>query len=275
MNPPPAAAAFPVRLKLLLGPRRMTPWASALQIPSGTMTRMFREGIPPTYETLSKMMRTENVSISWLLGAACPAYLYTGAADDDAMAEELEARVADETSWRVNVLTDGQACAIVLTQPASIEDAKGSRLNYTAVEVICGPCGERTAAVIAIAPPKCAGQLVRISHAQMRQIYQDGVGTFQLLGGQGVPGLLDAGEPGPFTMDTLATCRAEAGGWNPREHSRDGLPHTLERMLQVWSKFTDAERQAIGVVVEPLMALAEHRLDPLALSTGYRLPGGD
>lgn len=252
----------------------MTPWATGLKIPSGTMTRMFREGIPPTYETLSKMMRTENVSLSWLLGANCPAYLYTATTSDAATAEELEIRISEEPSWRMHVLSDGDACALVLTQPACFID-KAARIDYFAVEVICGPVGELTAAVMAIGPPANVGQLVKLTHDQMQQIYRQGVGTFQLIGGHGVPGLLDpTGFGDDLSAERLAAFRIEAGACAELEPPpEDGVPAALSRLLHAWARFTDAERQAVGLLVEPLIERARARIDPLFVATGYDAPG--
>jgi len=252
----------------------MTPWATALKIPSGTMTRMFREGIPPTYETLSKMMRTENVSLSWLLGANCPAYLYTATTSDAATAEEVEIRVTDERGWRIHVLSDGDACAVVLTQPACFID-KAARIDYFAVEVICGPVGERTAAVLAIGAPDNVGQLVKLTRDQMQTIYREGVGSFQLIGGHGVPGLLDLkGLADDWTPERLAAFRIEAGACADLDPApEDGVPAALSRLVHAWARFTDSERQAVGVLVEPLIERARARVDPLAVSTGYVAPG--
>lgn len=255
---------FKSRLQLILGPRKKTPWATAMQIPSGTMTRMFGEGIPPTYETLAKVMRTENVSLSWLLGGDCPPYLYSSTPDDAVTAQELAARLDDEASWVLHVISDGAICVFALTQPASIEERKGS-IPYNAVEIIAGPIGKRTAATLAKLPDARVGHLVKVTDQQIRNFYSTGIGTFQLLGDADTEGLLPRHYPREqkaFAGDMELSSWLIGGLHVSAAPRPEYLPPTLDRITRAWGKFNDEEQRALSIIMDPLLAIVETRPTP-------------
>lgn len=177
-TPPPAT--FSARLKLVLGNRKPTPWSENLLIPSGTMSRMFKgDGVPPTYETLAKITRTENVSLSWLIEGVGTQYLIGLIPDDDELAGEVEARLQEEPAWHVDALTDGQLLIVILSQPAQLVEKRGN-IDYVAVDVLGGVVADRVMEVLAAHGQRVA--MKKWSRERVLAGLQHGLGTFELFG---------------------------------------------------------------------------------------------
>ncbi len=176
----PTPSTFSARLKLVLGNRKPTPWSENLLIPSGTMSRMFKgDGVPPTYETLAKITRTENVSLSWLIEGVGSPYLIALVPDDAELTGEVETRLQEEPSWRIDVLTDGQLLIVVLSQPAQIVEKRGN-IEYIAVDVFGGVVAPKVMDMLAR-----YGQRVTMKKWPRERLIPGlrlGLGTFQLLG---------------------------------------------------------------------------------------------
>lgn len=176
----PAPATFSARLKLVLGNRKPTPWSENLLIPSGTMSRMFKgDGVPPTYETLAKITRTENVSLSWLIEGVGAQYLIGIIPDDGELAGEIEMRMQEEPAWQVDALTDGQLLIVILSQPAQFVEKRGN-IDYVAVEVFGGVVGPAAMDVLAAYGERVA--MKKWPKERMLPGLQHGLGTFELFG---------------------------------------------------------------------------------------------
>jgi hypothetical protein len=212
------------------------------------------EGSPPTHETLTRIMRIENVSVSWLLGADCPPFIVRRTVDDLDTANAVRAHLDDSDDWNVSVLSSGDMCAIVLHQPAEIgSDDQPTR--YTAIEVIAGPFGALTA--VAIRQRRSPDQIEthRIDAATMREIYAGRLGTFALLGDGNTPGVIVPGQPRnecPDLMDLIAS-----------PTSRVAEPHhpynIADQLREAWPLMQEGEQETLGRMLAPLIEDVEKR----------------
>lgn len=250
---PAHSITFSQRLKLLLGPRKMTPWATELRIPSGTMTRMFQgDGIPPTYETLVRIMRTENTSLSWLLGGDCAPFLVSHTIDDAGSAELLQAHVSDSDTWEVVVLGGGDLGAILLHEEGAIEHPNGT-IHYTAIELIAGPIGPRTAAVLHQISPR--GLATRnVGRPTMRAIYAGKLGTYRLVGDH-AGGLV---QPGKIYRQDVSPLNLTPGG-RLAEIRAEYTATMTQRFTEAWPRLQDSEREIMTRLLEPFLDHVTHR----------------
>lgn len=251
--------AFASRLSSLISPRRRTPWGANLLIPSGTMTRMFTgDGIPPTYETLQKIARTENVNLSWLLGERVPRYNIAHCGPDDVLADELHARLSEESSWQVSMLISTRHAIFVLSQPAQIEEKRGV-IDYTAVEVLTGAVGDTSAWEILGSPDRLHAA-VFIDEHPMAAALQHGVGTFQLFGDDSHAGLIPRHRN--ITPIRVPPKRQRSSELLMLKEETTGYPEadrTMIRLIDAWRFLNQDERKALDIVLAPLLAQASKR----------------
>lgn len=139
------------RLEAILGGRKPYAWAERVGLSSGTMNRLLKGSFPDP-EKLIPACRIENLSLSWLLDGMGSPYLVHAHADDRSAARTLLQHLSDEPGWHVFVVRSELGWTPVLHQPVESTTAEGTVYRYRAVEVIAGPCAEKTAQVLA-APP--------------------------------------------------------------------------------------------------------------------------
>lgn len=251
----PVFGTFAERIRFVAAGRRMKPWTDALAIPAGTRARMLKdEGIPPTYEMLVRLMRVEAVSLSWLLGATVAPYLVNRTLDDAETGERLEQLLRDEMSWRVTVLMDGNRAALLLHQPAAI-DVKARTIDYTAIELIAGPVGERAMAQLRDDQGRVV-EVVRVPQQRMREIYSGLLGTFQFFGNEKHPGLLKRKGIYSDKVNSLEAHNLRVAEGIPES---DDVPRALAPIARWWPLLTDAERDAITTLLDPVIEKAARR----------------
>lgn len=221
-------------------------------IPAGTRARMLKDdGIPPTHETLARIMRVENVSLSWLLGADAAPFLVNRTRDDHETAQRLDDLLADEDSWRVVVLVDGDAAALVLHQPAQIQ--RGNKVvEYIAMEVIAGPFGERTFDVLKQRRYGRVQAVARIAPHDMRAIYAGQAGSYRILGDAKHDGLIDPAAKGDIDL-SQAIDNITRHQLRVAESGTGGVPKPLMPLARWWPMLQDAERDAITTLLDPFI----------------------
>lgn len=240
---------FSQRLKLLLGLRKMTPWATELRIPSGTMTRMFQgQGIPPTYETLVRIMRTENVSLSWLLGGDCAPFLVARTVDDDETAELVKAHMEDGFGGEFVVLGGGGLGAILMYDEAEIDHPNGT-ISYLAVDLIAGPIGSRAAMMLRQAAPAGGPSTRNVGTAAMRDLYAGRLGTYDLLGDDNGDALIF---PYKVYREDISPLDLDRKG-RIAEIQTEYAATTVQRFAEAWPRMQEAEQDVMTRLLEPFI----------------------
>lgn len=132
---------FRDRLETVAAGRKLTVWAKSLGLSSGTASRLSK-GIAPGPEQLIPILKSENVSITWLLEGRGAPYIVSQCVTAEDMFETLETLVVDEPEdWQVYALGDGDNGVVILTQPGKYV-AGNQEIDYTILEIISGPFGE-------------------------------------------------------------------------------------------------------------------------------------
>lgn len=257
----PHKGTFAERIRFLVADRAVTRWAEFLGIPAGTRSRMLKgEGIPPTYETLARIMRVEGVSLSWLLGADVAPYMVWRTLSDAETAGRLFQVLEDEPDWKIELLTDGERAAVVLHQPAEI-DHKSIAIPYVTVEVVAGPFGEESIRQVIKANGGFVQQICRVTSAVMRDIYAGMLGTYQLVGDAKRRGLVDIAKDGVVdiekNLDNLSRHRLRVAESLPPYGE---IPKPIAPLARWWPLLSDAERNAITTLLDPVLENAARRL---------------
>lgn len=252
MRNAPTPTTFSARLKLVLGGRKPTPWCENLLIPSGTMSRMFKgDGVPPTYETLAKITRTENVSLSWLLDGIGAMYLIGLVADDANLAGEVRMRLEDEPLGSIAVLTDGDRAAVVFHQPAQLVERRGP-IDYQAVEVLAGPIGmEFATAMTSLGGMR--GIIVKtLPREEMLQGMRGGWGSYQLLGEDGRGGMLNEVAAGYTLYNGQKSFKVSDVFSADDGFKAAGIRAELMKLTALMPDLQPDERTAIAVLVDAM-----------------------
>jgi len=143
---------FIARLHRVIGDRKPYPWGSSVGLTRGAIHRLLRGQLPDP-ERLLPLVRTEGLSLSWLLtGQGTPYVVHVPATDAQGadlvrqLAEEMEA----PSAWLIaNREAPGSVVAI-LSEHVSKAPAEGDPYEYEHAELIGGPrCGALTAAAVA------------------------------------------------------------------------------------------------------------------------------
>lgn len=228
---------FAERLEWLCAGRTIGAWAKRIGMRGASIDALRGpEGRPPGQEFLTRIMRIENASISWLLGGNTPPFLVARTASDGETGHLLAAHLGDE-AWQLEVAHDAdERTALVLHQPAAIVTDKGEDIPYRAVQVIAGPCGARTADHL---PDGCSVHYLT-AHA-MDALYAGRVGTWLLFGGEDQPPLLDANAHYPAPSPRPSLRIAESHGTPP------------ERLAAAWPDLPKQDRHALDVVITAVL----------------------
>lgn len=249
----PTNGGFAERLRHVIAGRKIDPWARKLRIPAGTRARMLKgQGVPPTHETLARLMRVENCSISWLLGASTPPYLVARTIDDLDTAEQLQQHLGDSSGWQTHLLMADGLQAWVLHQPATL-DRDGEPIDYTAVRVIAGPSGPRTSGVIIREGGGLVGGAQTISGDFMRRVYGGEMGTFQLFGDGATPGLIGRQTMEPVHVDRIAPMASAQERVAEQPSSTYGRARIARELAEIWPILQDNERAAINTLLDPFL----------------------
>ena len=166
------------RIDTMLCGRKIHAWGKAIGL-SRSVLQALKNGKLPGADKLGPIIRSENLSLSWLLEGIGKPYLINSCGSDEECSE-LITELLQEQWQRVYLLTDGAQVAAVLTQPGGY-DYSGVNYLYTIVEVVCGVLGQQTLSIIQqqVAPQSL--HYLRISSNAMRQLTRGQLGTYKLL----------------------------------------------------------------------------------------------
>lgn len=245
----PTNGSFADRLRWVLGPRKATAWAKRLQIPAGTRDRMLRAGgIPPTYESLTKIMRTEHVSLNWLLGGEGAPFLLARTASDAETAELLRQHLQEE-AWRVHLVIDEHCAALVLHQPAEL-GAGDASIRYQAIEILAGPVGPAAFDVLQALRYGRIDGVTRLEADEMADLYAGRIGTFALIGDEKFDGLIGPG------IDRGVDVSAAIEDLGARHVADGGLevPDPIQPLARWWPLLEPGEREALQTLLDPFLA---------------------
>lgn len=223
------------------------------------------EGRPPSHEFLTRMMRTENASLSWLLGARVAPFLRSTATSDADTAQLLDAHLSDEC-WSVALLTDGMAAVWVLHQPAAIEYSNGIT-HYRATAIIAGPSGEATGELLARHGHRTLPHVQQVPSSTLHAIASGHVGTYRLFGDDKARGLID-----PTTARHGITLRDAQSG-NARHVAESAalyqvMPQPAREIVDAWGTLPADRRRALELVVTGLVTPPADLFDALPNAAG-------
>jgi hypothetical protein len=242
-----ATDSFSDRLRKVISGRKIAPWADFMRIAPATRSRMLKDdGIPPTYETLARIMRVENASISWLLGGNTAPYLVYRPSDEESAGEAMAQLLEEEAGWQIHLLVSGMRTAWLLVQPAELDHPKGV-IHYWAIALIAGPVGATTLAAI----DQWRGGIVQGVHTlpeeTMADLYEGHLGTWQLVGQPHDPtaGLVDARSNQNVNLTSAPPAQLRVA---------DGAIHEpLQPLNDWWPLLADAERSALMTLLDPFL----------------------
>lgn len=224
------------RLEFLAAGRSLHGWAKAIGLPKITIENVMK-GNGLSYETLAHLHRVENVRTDWLLEGRGSPFSVNACLCDEAAGQLLDELLAER--WEVDVLTDEQRIAIVLSQPAQVQvkdgkDGAGHQkyrdINYRLVEIVCGALGARA---IARATSFGIHRVLQIGSDLMRDLERGRLGSYLLFAAptavlpKAVPyahisGLLEGlsrGEQAPMTPDERQLLRSYRGMSADKQHA--------------------------------------------------------
>lgn len=245
--------SFADRLRRVIGGRKISPWARQMGIPDGTRSRMLKDGgIPPTYDTLARIMRVENVSISWMLGGSTPPYLVYRPADEQCAGEAMAELLEEEAGWQIHLLVSGRRTAWLLVQPAELDHTNGV-IRYWATALIAGPVGATTLAAI----EQWRGGIIQGVHTlpseTMTDLYEGKLGTWQLVGQPHDPtaGLIDARSDQNINLTSAPPVQLRV--------AEDGINEPLKPLNEWWPLLAEAERSALMTLLDPFLENVRQR----------------
>ncbi|MGB0693708.1 MAG: hypothetical protein ACPGPD_13380 [Pseudomonadales bacterium] len=178
---------FKNRLETVMADRKITRWGVENGLNSGTTGRI-NQGHVPGADIQTLIMRIENVSTSWLMDKSGSPYLHHQVHSDEDGAAFLDELFAED--WKIYVLTCPLGQILVLTLPAQMAYKK-EHIDYTAIEVLHGALGDRCRQVVKEHGPVLCQS---IEPALYQRAIREGMGTFELLGDDNHPGLLDGAQ---------------------------------------------------------------------------------
>lgn len=248
----PPTGGFAQRLTWLLAGRKLTPWAKHLGMAGASIDAMRGDAArPPSHEFLTRIMRTENASLSWLLGADVPPFLHTITRGDSDTATALAAHLDDE-DWRVALLTDGSATAWVLHQPAAIVHPRGE-IPYRAITVIAGPSASATERALSESGHAAIEHVQHIPSPSLDSVARGMAGTWALFGNSKTPGLLNnATAKAGITLHNARPDEAWRISEEPPGYA--DLPPPARAIAGAWDRLPEPDRQALSLVVERLVS---------------------
>jgi len=259
----PTSGSFASRLRQVIGSRKIDPWAKRLRIAAGTRANMLKgDGVPPHHETLAKIMRVENCSISWLLGANTAPYLVARTIDDAETANLLRQHLIDEPDWRIHLLKSCGLHAWVLHQAAYLYQ-DGDEIQYTAISVIAGPSGEAVRKLLINWSEGRISGTTDVDTETMRHVYGGQLGTFHLFGDGDHSGLLRAevgdapsvadllpehAPPAPEVMHVYPATRIAEP-----DNALSVSPRIARELASLWPVFQENEREAVSTLLDPFL----------------------
>jgi hypothetical protein len=177
--------SFLSRTSVLLAGRDKHPWGKALGLSGRMVTRLFNHAEPPGPEHLSLIARVENVSLNWLLlGQGAPYVTHCTHTDGETAQKLREFLKEFPLSWIVYRITDGDRAVLVLYRPDQYS-MKDDCVDYKRVEVLTGPLGHQTMAVLTETPVASLRE-VQTDPETLARLAQGEIGAYELCREDGV-----------------------------------------------------------------------------------------
>lgn len=183
---------FGARLQWLLSGRTITPWSKKLGLSAGTVKRM-KDGHKPGSDILTALMRTENVSLNWIMEGKGLPFMLDVHTDQHAFMNMIRQHDSDaDYTVYVSVDIERHLVAVIFAQPASYE-FKNHTIEYTQIEVLVGPWSQ------ALRNDVVHGMLFVHSHLQFftmtdlewKTFTRGQFGTYALLGDENHRGIVE------------------------------------------------------------------------------------
>lgn len=246
-------STFAQRLEWLLAGRSVGGWAKGIGMVGASIDGLRGpDARPPSHEFLTRIMRTENASLSWLLGADAPPFLVNNVADHMELIEALRMHLQEE-DWQLTALQTARFTAWVLNQPAAIATSRGD-IEYTAVQIIAGPTLEAAHLRKAL-PPRSRAADTFTTYPVTTHLYSEvaagHVGTWRMfhaetsiIGHQYSGGLADYAlvtEP-PGSQRVAESIPTHAFG-------------TPQALTEAWDSLSERRRDAIATVIAGILNL--------------------
>lgn len=246
-------STFAQRLEWLLDGRSIGGWAKGIGMVGASIDALRGdEARPPSHEYLTRIMRTENASLSWLLGADVPPFLVNIAPTATEAADALRMHLQEE-DWKSVALFGSGHTAWVLTQPASIAANRGD-IEYTAIQIIAGP-SLTSSMLLDVFPAggRAADKFstIPITQSLYREVATGHVGTWRLfhaptpiIGHQFRAGMAD------YLGTILSPARNRVA-----EPTPDAPPHPAQSLADAWPTLPPDRRSAVALLIEGILNL--------------------
>ncbi len=183
LTPP---TSFASRLEMVLAGRTPTTWCRCLGILPNMMTRM-KQGHIPGHEVLTRIMRAENVSLSWLMEGVGQPFIAHGFLEFRDF--ELALRQHLTRSHDVIHLLDSAVAPVVIMRAHPADHA-----YLGTIEVLSTPWQPNLRALLESCLSRAEARYHFLPEEDTRAIRQGLVGTFRICGDETIRGLLD--QPG-------------------------------------------------------------------------------
>ncbi|WP_299538285.1 hypothetical protein [uncultured Herbaspirillum sp.] len=240
------------RLEFLAAGRALHGWAKSIGLPKISIENVMK-GNGLSYESLAHLHRVENVRTDWLLEGRGSPFSVNACLCDESAHELLDELLVER--WEVDVITDENRVAIVLSQPAQVQvkDGKDSAghqkyrdINYRLVEIVCGALGART---IARATAFGIHRVLQIGSDMMKELEKGKLGSYFLFAS-------------PSALIPHAVQYAHAGKLFEKLEKGEQTASTPEEkaLLSSYRSMTADKRKAVSQVVLSMAELGGQRL---------------
>jgi hypothetical protein len=221
---------FSGRIKTMLADRKITPWGESIGLNKGTTFRM-RKNEVPGHQILNLIQKVENLSLSWLLDGQGAPFLVQRFNSDADLAAQLRELFAED-GWRVDWIEDTRGrVAIALTMPGQI-DFKGKAVDYMITELLTGPAGAQTVALLNNWPHKYR---VELAPEVMDQLLNGEIGSYLL---------------GRLSGDAEPVHHVE---WNNEDLVAEPPSRYGEQVLARFNELTPHNQESIRMIIETLL----------------------
>ncbi len=185
--------AFRLRAVRILGGRRPHTWGNLLGLSSGAVQRLIRHGFVPGWKGLWKLVRVENVSLTWLIDGIGPPYLVHSSVTDLHASRLVRKLLEEFDDWRITLLPGRVLSAIVLDADRLLDTGENKPLAYRHVVIIGGATGPLALTAAIEARERYRVNLAELEDSALLLISAGEVGPFALFGDdaklwRGLPG---------------------------------------------------------------------------------------
>ncbi|MDT8399544.1 MAG: hypothetical protein RQ899_13110 [Pseudomonadales bacterium] len=187
---PADLADFPARLDFLLAGRMPAAWSRQLGIQPNMVTRM-RAGHIPGHEVLMRIMRAENVSLSWFTAGLGTPFLVNSYLLYEDFEEDFQKATGADPDSALHILDSVIGPVLILKTPQQ-NFHPGKRSSHQAgIHVFATLWSERLKALLETRLEQEQSHYHFLPEADTREIGRGRVGTFRIFGDDSSRGLLD------------------------------------------------------------------------------------